>query len=1549
MKKTNIIHRLFACVLAISFLVGAVPYQAEAKSTESSAKLYAVEITTGAAGVDVSNLQSIIINYKSDGKSRCYVENMNNRKDSTTGTYLNLALYGRDSDSDVADYDVNCKKWVSTYLSSYVAYQTQTFFFRPYDTIDTIESIQILTADSGSWEIQGMRVIEVKESSLGAKQISKSSPIAIPCYSGTRLAEMSGNLNLQWGQSKLVTVKAKTSKADAYLETMNDAYQSYKKSDDNYWLQLKIADEYMAGLESIDLADQKSVATDMLLATIYYKDIYGDTRVAQIPVLSSLVKEAGKNVDAIKALAQQGNTLMVSCKLPGFSELITDAKSGNSGVKLTLSYSKTVDQCYINEESDVDQLSSGSTEKTVVTRADSMRDQLSLTGIALYKASEVSVSTDVSGGELAFKVSGGSSKSAVPEYYYSYKNSSGRAITYGEEQSFAMQDNRTEKKTISSDSTADVSNLYLVEIDTSDVSGAASAGDLSVSFSYTAYGSVATSDQSAGEQTSAVTESTTYDVRTKVREFYGYWPALQGDTSAQSYMEDFGYYKGMLGGGKLQFLISLSNVDTFQSMTLTLKNGQQWQASGVKISRVTGLKHRTLTLEDVSMITADNQSLTVNHSINREVTSTELASASQAILFRSGESKTINFSDSQSTVDDSDTTEVLDPTIEEMTYEEACKNKGYNKSRVTYDVDVTVAGSNGSDSANGDSGSKNLFYFKLNFENGSSAYVLANQQLSSDGFRAGETERFSIAMNQSYGELISVDIIPDDSSSNSDIYDKLNIDKIRVTRNNNTAVSRTWEITSPGWVGVDYKEEADTEKSGRYEGEIAQSYQVDNSTYGLRLLFAITTGTYDKGEKQFHGTVQATLRYTDSSGQTQTLNFDLVKRLYDFAGLTPSEANSESAYYTSDTSTMFRGGSCDRFYLNLSDVKSVDSLKLTVQDEEGTTWKIQNVGVSLVTTSKILYINDRGEYDYTGEKEELTSQANESEPAYTINTAKGSQTDVTINFKGNEISINSSNSDSNQADTTITRKPSGTNDTVNLFVQPKLSNGQQLSNFSVKTELNYVNSFGRYFINGISDMKVSGNGYFAAGLSVTNFAQLKRARVIATAKSGTKELYGDKLIVQHVRAGTLLNTYEVDNENTKLSESSYSDQITEITNKETQAVTLYFGDATQKQILEESGRNVAVSIGFKTSLGDNDQTYHSPYVYLTDEQYEMLTHNMMAEVEFHIPYIKEITDIRIAGIDDVEAVVESATVGTYTNDGSADIEKPVADASEETWKTYESSVKKAKDSRTLTGWYSFGINAQLNNEAQTFTPTNTNTAEVGALVPVTLTLKPQDTGMDSDIDLALTVHYISDSDGTEQTKVIPSVKQWVDDSSIFTSDDPVSLSLMLSDVAAITGVTVRTTVSGTSYPLDKMVLSWNRYGTLGSTTRSVMKTINAQGYQISMLSGTFTVTATSVPADGSQGITLPTDNVTEMNFALSKGDGLSVTAIYSATSSGDRVTYALYKKESSGAVSTIRNAVSIEGYVYKVTTDNLEAGDYELHFFSSMSQTESVVKFTLKE
>ena len=208
-----------------------------------------------------------------------------------------------------------------------------------------------------------------------------------------------------------------------------------------------------------------------------------------------------------------------------------------------------------------------------------------------------------------------------------------------------------------------------------------------------------------------------------------------------------------------------------------------------------------------------------------------------------------------------------------MTYEETLKNLGLAIPKFVYQVDVKVADLE-------DAGSGNYFYFQLVFENGTSGVVLANQQLSSDSFRRGITESFQIKTTQNYGNIRSVRIICDNTSSTSDVFDKLNIENITVTLQGNTGVSRSWVVSRVGWIDITYMDEGsengidgldDITQSETDNVEVVKEFPVTGTATAVDLLRRRKSGRrYDVRPLQQRPGGRPIQRHPLLSGQQRT-------------------------------------------------------------------------------------------------------------------------------------------------------------------------------------------------------------------------------------------------------------------------------------------------------------------------------------------------------------------------------------------------------------------------------------------------------------------------------------------------------------------------------------------------------------------------------------------------------------------------------------------------------------------------------------------------------
>lgn len=1549
---------------------GAVSVQA-ATTAKAAKQMYALEITTGSSGVDMDSISTILISYKEKENGRNRVHAIYPKEDTD-----HTAAFLQDGDEAELEKKVlaECEEKTNDGAAKYqfLPYSTRTFLFVPYDEIGEVTSVRIiLSGNSGKWSIQGMRLIKV-DGSVTPKSSGNAvvSSVKRVCYSGKQIMQMQGKTyEMGWGDADVLRQITNNSDKSTYLknikETDADAnYETYNADRDDYIVRLNIADEYMAGLESLvtesgQNADiHKMKPADLLYVTVCYEDIYGNIQKANIPVISNVLAEAYGTSGRINGLAQQGEEIAFTAHLYGFKKLVTGSSS-NHGITVTLGMDQVEKNCYITQTG---KSTAQYTSKGRAAAAKTANDSISLTDIFLYKKANATLKAEITSNELAFSFSDGTWEKTSPAYYFSYAKNSGRKIEYGQIQGFDLKDNTEEKSTVKT-AQRDLSGLYLVELDTADIANAATTGDLDISLTYKTIGgstyigtkkdSTSISDVSTGMQNT----TNVYSVREKVTEYYGYWQAQGADPEA------YAYHRGTLRGGKLYFLLSLSDVDTFVSATVSLNGTDEWQTSGIKISRVTSMKKRLFAItEDLpNELIWGSHTTTTDREITRQVEGQEIASSSEQVLIRENKKKTIYFDETKSATE-TDQTEEWDLYADSMSYETACTNLGFGKNGVSYDVDVTVAGSAEANSNDGDCGSKNLFYFRLNFENGSSAYVLANQQLSADGFRTGQTERFSVLMNRDYGELTSVDIIPDDTSSSSDIYDKLNIAKIRVNRKGGNSLNRAWEILNPGWVGIDYvedgKKEAEagsSDNSGRYEGEIVRSFPVDHTTYSVRLLFAISTAEYKEKENQFSGSVRADLSYIDTNNEPQTVSFDMVRQMYEYDQTSGSEINMETidgkSYYIADNSLMFRGNSVDRFFLDLSDVKSLESMELWAKDQNGSTWRINDVGVSLVSETGQMILNSNNEYVYTGKTKELTSQTSEMSPAYSLSVTGKDLASVTVEFNPNEIAIDDSSSSS--ASAKVTRKPSGNNDTLNFYIIPDEAGRQRMDAYNMKLDFSYVNAYGGQYVNGINSMRKNGRSFYVEGISTRNFNLLDRVLYRATTSDlDQSHILGDEMVVQQVRSQVLLNTYRADMSGIYLDNPDGTLSFEQYTNQQTQTVSLYFGNETQEQKLSEGKKDVAVSIGFQTSVGGETQNYRSPYVFLTDEQYEEIHAGMIANVDFHIPYLANITEVRVASVGELNAQVEKIIVATYEGDDSADLIAPENNASKAEWSDYRKEQKEAQEGRTCSGWYSINESKPLKNEVTVFNSINADPYATGTLVPVNVTLTADENTVDPNTDLALVVKYRRKNIDQEYEAVVESVRSRMGTDSSFEAEKSVTVQMMLSDVEEITGLDIKTTKDGMFYPLKSAEITWNNCGKTQTLKRDAGESISSQYYKISFVNAVLNLTAESEPQDHTKnGVSMSSTDSDQINLWLEKGDKLKVDVDYQSSRTEDTWLYDLYRLTDSGA----RAAVEETGIVTKtdkkivIHTSKLEGGNYLLVIRGKDSNLSYDVLFTVED
>lgn len=1363
--------------LAAAFVLAffSVQHAAAAKTPENT---YALRFSTGAASMDISQLQYIAVDYTD-----------------TTGTrrteYLmaDKVLAESDAIAAAAGTQNAIRSRIETAMgyelaysndNGFAEYTVKTLLFSPEYSVNTINGVQFLTKDNGKWTCEGLRVYKVNQL-YGYKGTSYVSADKYIDFGGTLvLSSNSGVKTVNWTGFQLIRF-GQTDKSTVKMTAANQPYDS--RTDSDYLIRFDIADDYLAGLEALAAEYQDGQSglmglqeAELLKLRIVYRDIYGERRMVTVPVISNVIGYAldhgvdgGENAPLL-GLAAQGESIVMKVSLPDFAELYSGSdKSGNTSNA----------SIYLTCGGDNLLAGTGMTMKTLgrtsqrVDRAKNSADALALTGVRMYNVSEV---TDASRGysvaEASLRVENGELLADIqgtPVYYHLAASEQGDIISYsGNEVSLSMSRYGND---VDFDRQKNCENQYLIELHTDELSLASTQSDLQVEFSYMDLSSV-----------SRVTDS--YDVKELVNEFYGYWPS----TGAS-----YGYLQGAASGGLLRFVITLSNVDYFTGIRVSVDGNDEWQMEGMDIYALKSLGSRRGSFEDSNAGSAQS-----HVKYERDYDGVKAYGiTNMQLLVENNKSKEFSFaSDSILELDVTDWSNKKYA----LSYAEACTNLGLNLSKYTYTVEVNVASDAQATYSDGDSGSRNQFFFRLQFENGSSGYVLANQQITSDGFRAGQTETFTISTNENYGNVTAVQIIPETKNSEDYTYDKLNIDSIRVIQNSSTSMSKTWTISNVGWIGADYRdpgtESGLRSQKGKYEAELAKTFKVDYTTNVANLLFCLSTGTYKDKDgnpvEQYQGRVDVTLQYVSTTGENRTATYDIVKYMYDYNGKTPPKSESgEDSGTVSDVKYMFREGHMDRFILPVSDIQSLTRVDFYPTSSNGTTWEIGSLSVSEIAEKGSRYINENDEFMYTGETKLLCSN---SEEINAMVCPKGvRQEGVKVNMTENKLLMDS---ESTQWVSVVSREPISTRDMLNVYLYMK-DDAVDKSMYDLHATVEYTNVRGVAVKSGERLMNKSDdpdeNVFYVMGLEVKEMSTLNNL-VISNVADQMYYTPIDYAMVQRVRSGVIINTYYIyfggadpgsSNMSVKAGPSSSSQNTGEY-----QVVTLDFGGSTQNIQLVPENRDVAVAIKYISSAGSvqgSETEYNSPYIFLTDQQYMSLYNGQSVDITFHEKYVSRITGITLVPSGQVQADITGAVVATYQEMGTQETDTQQIDAEIEP---------------VPTGWYSFPgqrhMEVQAGSNIGTLVLTdpvvNTDSSDVsGMVMPMTVVLQTDaaareyESGTNTPIRMKL--YYVT-SDGQASTCIIEDITKACLNGSSFATNGTATLKFMLTGVKALKSVTL---------------------------------------------------------------------------------------------------------------------------------------------------------------
>ena len=1193
---------------------------------------------------------------------------------------------------------------------------TDQMMFTTPEPIVTVDKIQIFgkkTDEGSDWSCQGMRVFKVN-TLYGVDMYGWYSNEYFIDFDGEVIADAvmaPGSGFFRWnntgGTFNIVGDSVPNGTAGCTLintatnSTIRESYETRyntksfvgsghtTQADHKTFLRLDFADTGGAGFETLaasyELGSKTPISRmglcECAVLIVRYEDIYGCIREAELPLIVNSLGWAMETLGnvALAGYAQQGDSIAVCAVLPDYKSFSSASITmGHEGVLAVtgLEYSAVNAQalartkaseaddinytCFaVYEDVDVDVALDGATLRTRFRAGDNnpvaFASSSSVNGIVVHSRDNVDKQT--------------AQQTQINRTYFTTQE-------YSPYMQLLPQDN-TEK--------------YLITLYTDNVETAGTTADLYLQFHY-----ISLKDKELVSQA--------YNVRELVRQFYGEWP---GNVS------EFAYTYGMSQGGKIQFMISLSGVKLFTNVSVKIDGQDEWQMRGLSIAAVNSYDSRSAAWSEIASSEKDpadpttsryKSHLVLSRNVNvkrveytigkpYEPAPTEPKPGEDnweagTLIQDDGNYKTL---DVNGTVIDEKEDIDWSRISRYMQYDDAIQDLGFAKKRCNYVVTLTVGGDK-TTANDDDCGSKNLFYFQLVFESGSSGCILANQQILGDAFRTGAEVTFNIPTTQDYGDLVAINVIPDDQDGNSDIYDKLNIKSIKVVRDTDDAISPTWYFENNdkdglGWVGIEYRDPGEAAAQKRSEGrtlsEIATTYNVTSSSYSAKFLVSITTGTYAKsvtGKFDIEGrpiTVQDVVleggmtmsyNYFDSEGRLRSQEpMDIIELMNEYSGrkgtttrTVPSDVGDiieEMDYYVSDPQYQFRPGKTDSFWIDIDDIYQLVDMKLQIKSSVVTKWNITDVSVYLIRGKGTRYINGNGEYDYrynAGETPLLVTQWTRESLTKDVEVYRKLQGtgigEINIQFGTNPISINEK---TGSWTAEVTREPKSNKDTFNLVIYPTIDNKYaDPSSYTLVSAVRYTDTLNKRPMQvSTGNMKLGKDQdgrtrFYAMGRTASNRDDLSGVDV----KSSSRQTITAPMSVgylQRVRNGVLIETYYL----LGIANAEIGGTMTIYTNenRSTQRVIFQASPDTAEQTLSPEANDLAVAIYFRTN-GPTGVELRSKYVYLTDQGYTKVKPGEMFELDYNLGDVTEVAGVSFVSVGQLDMKIENVLVADQTGD-----------------------------------------------------------------------------------------------------------------------------------------------------------------------------------------------------------------------------------------------------------------------------------------------------------
>ena len=1194
------------------------------------------------------------------------------------------------------------------------SFSSDQFCFTTEKEIKRIEGLSFYGRDAGSWSCKGIDIYSVNSLSKDIAYNGTISNYPVIDFDGTLIAKARAEGNYVSWDVPDYTVFSKSQNASLTLETgLKEPYKSYEGKLVGF--SIRISDIDGAGLEGMLQAynEKKTIQQckypDVLVMDVEYRDVNNNIVTLELPVVRLAMLMIGQQSfygSVIEGFFQQNDTIMFTAFLRSCRDV--------SEVKIKFALANSDDNA-------IGVFSADETRNAAIKEACYKDDGILLESVAVY---DLTNNTDAIHIKKASDQEKNNAKLTYsidvdPVNFWIDRSRYGLSITPGSTATEIRLEPWDSDKRLKLDK--NTGNTFLIKIDTDMSNIGDKPGDMLISLTY--------------EDLAGVPKQTpVINVKEEVANYLGHWEGNK---------PDFTYRYCLDAGNSIVFTIDIANAERFIGMNISFENnsGNSWQMSGYEIYKVSndnGWGDRTVTWKDVNT----KSGLISNRIVERDIKlyGSSLVDSDVTMLFRENETKKIDFQ--SSTV-----TEVSKPDITEyyysMSYEDTMMDFGFATAVKTYDVKVFVGNENDGTTSNGDAGSRNNFFFQLCFSNGGrSGYVLANQQLTADGFRTGAIESFKIAVNMDYGDVISINIIPEELNEDTDAMDKLYIRHIDVSETGLSGFTKAYRIGNIGWIGTDYHDSAEKNtldgREGKDEAHLVKNYVVTSNKTEVTFEFSITTGVSNKSQYQdFCGQVYARLYYYDSNQIPQYIDIlDVVQNMYEYAGFDYTNAYpaQNSAYNTAarcvgNPDFMFRENHTDRFEFKLSDISSFRRMEFYCASDVDSYWNPTDLSIRIVKEGGLVMMTTDGEYakqsKYQDEPISVNVSGNGKKiAAQTKSIADDSQvtggqmTKFEFAFGENKIKIDE---EKKTVSIPLYHVPETTADELNVFVYPVVG-GSALSyeDYDLEMKLTYGTNAGRYFTLFDKMKKTTVDGqpvFYTYGLHVNDMVKITNIKLDS---GGINYALIDHIVVQRIKSGTVVADYYMGGGQ---QDAGYGANITYRGSVNPglyrQVLMMQLAPESNAYSILESERDVAVSLTYQSELDFRNNTYKSAYVFLSDQDIKSIRGGDVITLNFDVPYAAEITGVTVMTSGGMEIQISKACLGNYKVDGN---DSPALMKIEDLTNT---SLKQK-------AWYSIPYGITVGNEAITLTTMNVEKTDPDFVQPMIFTFKTREEDENTD-------------------------------------------------------------------------------------------------------------------------------------------------------------------------------------------------------------------------